>query len=204
MTGGVIATIAIACVVAALAIGRYVASRPRTWLDVECLALRGHGTPFAVVFTRSGYAPALTVICVVMFGVSVAAHISTTFVFVLAVTQLLTQFIVERIKRIFRRSRPDDWLFNKELGFSFPSGHATTSVMFFGGLVVFVWMLPIATAAQIALSAVSALWIAGIPWSRMVLCAHYGTDVLAGMLFGAAGLCTMVFVLRHLPPLHLF
>jgi membrane-associated phospholipid phosphatase len=65
-------------------------------------------------------------------------------------------------------------------------------------------MLPIAAAAQIALTAVVAIWIVGIPWSRMVLCAHYGTDVLAGMLFGVASLSAMVAVLGHVPALIVF
>jgi membrane-associated phospholipid phosphatase len=204
VTGGMLAALAVVCLAAVAAIGTYVATRKRTRLDVECLALRGRGTPLAVVFTRSGYAPALTVICVVMFGLSLMMRISATFVLVLAATQLLTQLFVDRIKAVFRRSRPDDWLFHQELGFSFPSGHSTTAVLFFGGVIVFVWMLPIALAAQIVLTAAVAIWIVGIPWSRMVLCAHYATDVLAGMLFGVASLSTMVLVIGHLPSLNFF
>jgi membrane-associated phospholipid phosphatase len=41
----------------------------------------------------------------------------------------------------------------------------------------------------------------GIPWSRLVLAAHYGTDVTGGILFGVAWLCLMLVVLGHVPVL---
>lgn len=200
------ALIAIAAIgfAATAGIGAFVATRPRTRIDVEALMLRGHGTPLAVVFTRSGYWPALSAICLVQLGLALALHTGTTFVLVLSATQLLTQVLAERIKRVVRRIRPDDWLFHQELGFSFPSGHATTAIVFFGGLELFVWTLPLPDPLRALASAVIAVWIAGIPWSRLVLGAHYATDVLAGACFGGGSLALMALVLHRLPAVPIF
>jgi membrane-associated phospholipid phosphatase len=66
-------------------------------------------------------------------------------------------------------------------------------------LLMYVWHLPLAPGAHVAASAIVAVFLAGIPWSRIALSAHYGTDVLGGLLFGAAWLCLMTVALRHAP-----
>jgi membrane-associated phospholipid phosphatase len=199
-----LAVAALCCLAATLALGAYVAHRPLTQLDVESIALRGIGTPLAVMFTRSGYWPALIGISVVVAAVEWIVRGGIAFTMVLAATQLFSQAASDFTKDIFKRIRPDDWLYHKELGFSFPSGHATTAVVFYGGLLLFVWHLPFPHAGQYAISAGLAVWIAGIPWSRMALAAHYGTDVLGGLFFGATWLCLMLLLLRHLPVAKIF
>ena len=195
---------ALCCFAATLALGAYVAHRPLTPLDVESIALRGRGTPFAVMFTRSGYWPALVAIDLVLGACELIFRGGIAFAMVLAGIQLASQAASDFTKELFSRIRPDDWLHHKELGFSYPSGHATTAVVFFGGILLFVWNVPLPHALQVLASVVLAFWIAGIPWSRMVLAAHYGSDVIGGMLFGAAWLYLMVLLLRHLPIAHLF
>ena len=201
MTDGVLVASAIGSFVLTGAIGTIVGRGRPKLLDVQALRLRGRGTPLAVVFTRAGYWPTLCVICAVVFGVALATHALPLFVVMLGAAQLLAQGAVDRIKSIVRRLRPDDWLFHQELGFSFPSGHSTTAVVFFGGLLLFVWNVPLPPVWQVVASVPVALCIAGIPWSRMVLAAHYGTDVLGGVIFGAGWLCLMAAALGHLPVL---
>jgi hypothetical protein len=41
--------------------------------------------------------------------------------------------------------------------------------------------------------------VAGIPWSRLALSAHYATDVLGGLLLGAGWLALMTAFLHHVP-----
>jgi membrane-associated phospholipid phosphatase len=195
---------AICCLAAMLALGAYVARRPLTGFDLETVALRGRGTKFAVLFTRSGYWPALTGITLVLFAASLIAGTGPVFAIVLGATQLLSQAASDVTKACFKRIRPDDWLFHQELGFSYPSGHATTAVVFYGGLLLFVWNAPGPRSIAVAATVVLVVLIGGIPWSRVVLSAHYGTDVLGGMLFGGAWLCLMAALLRHLPGTHAF
>jgi membrane-associated phospholipid phosphatase len=192
-------TAAASCFIAMLALGAYVARRPLTPLDVESIALRGRATPLAILFTRSGYWPALTGMTVVLGAVEFGIRGGMGFAIVLATVQLFSQAAADFAKEFFKRIRPDDWLYHKERGFSFPSGHATTAIVFFGGLLLFVWTAPLPYPAQWLLTAVLAIWTAGIPWSRMALGAHYGTDVIGGLLFGVTWFCLMLLLLRQLP-----
>jgi membrane-associated phospholipid phosphatase len=182
-----------------VSLGTYVSHRPLAPFDVELNALRGRGTRFAIGFTRSGYWPALTLAGAIFFAVDFIVRGSITFAVVLCGTQLLSQWTAELAKEIFRRIRPDDWIYHQELGFSFPSGHATTAVVFFGGLLFFVFTNGLPPDVRLIAGVVMPIFIAGIPWSRIVLSAHYGTDVLGGLLFGGAWLCLMLVLLRHLP-----
>lgn len=189
---------AVVCLVATAALGAYVSHRPLTPLDAASEHLRGHGTPVAVAFTRAGYWPVITGLTIVLGAVELIARGGIAFTLILTATQLLSQGVSDVAKARARRIRPEDWLFRHEAGFSFPSGHATTAVVFFGGLLLFVWSLPLTTPLQVALGLLPAAFIIGIPWSRMALSAHYATDVLGGMLSGAAWLCMMVAVLGRL------
>jgi membrane-associated phospholipid phosphatase len=198
-----LAVTAVCCLAATLALGAYVAHRPLTPLDVESIALRGIGQPLAVMFTRSGYWPALAAISIAVAVVELILRGGIAFAMVLAGIQLVSQAASDFTKEIFKRIRPDDWLYHRELGFSFPSGHATTAVVFYGGLLLFIWKTPLPPVLRVAVSLALAVWIAGIPWSRMALAAHYGTDVIGGLLFGATWFCLMLLLLRHLPIAHI-
>jgi membrane-associated phospholipid phosphatase len=195
---------AASCLVAMAGLGAYVAHRPLTPLDVEANALRGRGTRLAVLFTRSGYWPVLAAASLAVFAFAILTHRQPVFALLLPGVQLLAQGCIDRVKAVYRRIRPDDWLYHQELGFSFPSGHATTAVVFYGGLLVYVWSIPLPDGWRIPASVVLSVLIAGIPWSRMVLAAHYGTDVTGGLLFGIACLCLMLLLLRHLPATPIF
>jgi membrane-associated phospholipid phosphatase len=189
--------VAAICLIAMAVLGAYVAHRPLTPLDVEANALRGRGTRIAVVFTRAGYWPALAGVSVAVFALAEALRWWPAFALLLPVMQLLSQGVVDRIKALFRRIRPDAWLYHQELGFSFPSGHACTAVVFYGGLIVYAWSVPLPMVLRVAVSLVLGVLVAGIPWSRLVLAAHYGTDVTGGALFGVAWLCGTLIVLGH-------
>jgi membrane-associated phospholipid phosphatase len=194
-----LAATALCCLTATLALGAYVAHRPLTPLDVESIALRGRGTPFAVLFTRSGYWPALIAIYLVVALAELILRGAIAFAVALGATQLFSQAASHLIKAAYKRIRPDDWLHHRALGFSFPSGHAVTAIAFYGSLLFFVWNVSLPQPLQLTAGIVLAIWIVGIPWSRMVLAAHYGTDVIGGLLFGTAWLCLMLLLLRHLP-----
>lgn len=198
-----LAATALCCLTATLALGAYVAHRPLTPLDVESIALRGRGTPFAVLFTRSGYWPALIAIYIVVALAELILRGGIVFAVALGATQLISQAASHLTKTAYKRIRPDDWLHHRALGFSFPSGHAATAIVFYGSLLLFVCRAPLPQPVQLAAGIVLAIWIAGIPWSRMVLAAHYGTDVIGGLLFGSAWLFLMLLLLRHLPAAHI-
>ncbi|MEO8348500.1 MAG: phosphatase PAP2 family protein [Acidobacteriota bacterium] len=89
------------------------------------------------------------------------------------------------LKITFHRARPDLWqALVAEHTYSFPSGHAAMSTVFFGGLAAVAIHLskrPVVRITAIVLAAVAAVTIAG---TRVYLGAHWTTDVVAGMLVG--------------------
>lgn len=82
-------------------------------------------------------------------------------------------------KRLIGRPRPED------LSFGFPSGHATAAAAFFGALAYLSASLPSATLRTllrvIALAAITLVAVA-----RVVLRAHWPSDVLGGVALGLA------------------
>jgi undecaprenyl-diphosphatase len=190
---------AAACFAGAGVLGVFVERGRLSALDAASLKLRGTGTRAAILFTRSGYWPALVAVNVLLVAALLLPSRVPLAAFVLAGTQLVAQGTVEALKTFFRRARPDDWLFHREYGHSFPSGHAATAATFYGGLLLIASTSPLPRALRLVLALALAVWIVGIPWSRMALAAHYGTDVIGGLLLGTGWLCLMAVLLRHLP-----
>jgi len=95
-------------------------------------------------------------------------------------------FLLETLMKItLRRNRPDLWpALVTEKTFSFPSGHATMSTLFFGGAVAVVFHLTRRRSIRIAATCIAAVMIFAVAFSRVYLGAHWTTDVVAGILLG--------------------
>lgn len=171
-----------------LALGAIVARRPPTAVDTGGLAFRGHGVAPAVFFTRLGRWPALLVLGVLAFGITMSLREPLLPVIVLLGAQVASQFATALLKRVFRRARPEAWLHRREVDLSYPSGHAVSAIVFFFGFALLAWQAPLPRPVADALAVALLICAAGIPWSRLALRAHYVTDVAGGMLFGAAWL----------------
>ncbi|MBV9646015.1 MAG: phosphatase PAP2 family protein [Candidatus Eremiobacteraeota bacterium] len=174
-----------------------------TRLDVEASAMRGQLTVLAVTFTRLGRWYGVTFVAA--FAATIGARTGkATAILALFVLQLFVQFAVNGLKIAYGRPRPDQWLHRLEVGSSYPSGHAATAIVFFGGLLLYSIraiddvpraILPLVIAALAAC-------VIGLPWARVALGAHYATDVIGGLLFGTGCLCTYVALApRGLVPL---
>jgi undecaprenyl-diphosphatase len=116
---------------------------------------------------------------VIVFAFWRAGHKNRAILFVIAMTGAL--LIDEALKLGFRRARPQPY-FNYPLphSYSFPSGHALFSVVFFGALATFVSPGLHATWKKSLLWAAAAFLAAVIGFSRVYLGVHYPTDVIAG------------------------
>ena len=102
--------------------------------------------------------------------------------YLLVVATLGGMVLTSVLKNVFERARPD--LFESgyvESSYSFPSGHATIAVGFYGTLTLLVaWRLAGPRRWAVALAGVALVLLIG--FSRLYLGAHYPTDVIAGFL----------------------
>lgn len=103
--------------------------------------------------------------------------------------------VILGLKQLFSRERPLDQLVPAE-GYSFPSGHAFASTVFYGMMVVVVWRLTENRAARAAAAVLGPLAFLIVGLSRVYLNVHYLTDVVAGWLGGLAWLALVLAVVR--------
>jgi undecaprenyl-diphosphatase len=100
----------------------------------------------------------------------------------LSVAVVTTQAAVEIGKLLVERPRPHGGLIDAS-GFSFPSGHAATSVALYGGIALIARSTRSPMGWAVCVGAVALA--VEIGFSRIELGAHYPTDVVAGWLIGA-------------------
>ena len=95
------------------------------------------------------------------------------------------------LKAIFARPRPavtygsEILALSQSLGFSFPSGHATKSIAL---ILPFILLMGNSKNLHKAIKIVIALIAVGVCFSRIVLGAHYVSDVVAGIGMALVGL----------------
>jgi membrane-associated phospholipid phosphatase len=139
-------------------------------------------------------------------GVLVALGLAFTGHRLLAVawcaTVLGSGFVSTLFKQVFERPRPvHEHGFAIETSWSFPSGHASGSLVFYGMLAYIAmvrlpprWHLPVALGALMLILAIGA--------TRVLLQVHYVSDVAAGYAIGMAWLALGVTVTEWLRTAH--
>lgn len=152
------------------------------------LAVRGLQTPMLDRFFRNltnlGDFRFLTPACLLVVGVLwVRGRRVSGLLFAGSV---LGGFVLETLMKIaLHRSRPDLWpALVTEKTFSFPSGHATMTTLFFGGAAAVVFHATKKRGYRIAAVTAAAAIILAVAFSRVYLGAHWLTDVVAGILLG--------------------
>ena len=168
-------------------------------LDATIARLRGGATGLAKIFTLSGRALPLLALGLVSVVIFIATKRPVWIPLAIFASQLASQGLIELgLKHRFARARPSDWLVRLDLGYSFPSGHSTTAIVFYGAWLLVVLRAPMDRTLALSLAALLIAWMIGIDWSRIALGAHYASDVLGGTLFGCAWLATLIALAMHL------
>lgn len=110
-----------------------------------------------------------------------------------------TSLSVSLVKSLIGRVRPPalPWL-GQLHSYSFPSGHSASGMMLYGFVAIVVFLYMKKSLEKNLLLLALPLLILGIGISRIVLAAHYGSDVLAGFLLGGLWL-SLVFVPNFSP-----
>ena len=101
--------------------------------------------------------------------------------------------LVEITKSFFHTSRPPDMLIPK-LGYGFPSGHATGSVVFFGVVTFLIWQHWNSTRVKVTTSLLCGTAIVLIGFDRIYLNVHWFSDVIGGYLLGAFWLTLVLLI----------
>jgi membrane-associated phospholipid phosphatase len=102
------------------------------------------------------------------------------------------------LKDLFQVPRPDMAPLLDMSSYSFPSGHAMTSFVFYGVLPIFVYRFTHRVGLTIVVGILSTLLIFLIGFSRVYLGVHYPSDVVAGWIAGFWWLVTALVIDRTL------
>tara|TARA_R110001583_G_scaffold146830_1_gene298859 strand:- start:6179 stop:8311 length:2133 start_codon:yes stop_codon:yes gene_type:complete len=118
----------------------------------------------------------------------------------LAVSVASCELLTVLGKLMFHRPRPDGGLIEAG-GFSFPSGHASISVAFYGFVIYLAMRTVRLWRTRLNLLMLGVLVALLIGFSRLYLGVHYLSDVVAGYLVGAMGLMLGIAA-TYLSPAH--
>ena len=97
------------------------------------------------------------------------------------------------LKLLFQRERPELWqLITHESTYSFPSGHALITAALAATVVLIWWK----STHKWLIITVASLYTFFVGVSRLYLCVHYPTDVVAGWCMGVAWVIAVAVILR--------
>lgn len=112
----------------------------------------------------------------------------------LAMDLLGVTIINNLLKVIIARDRPNINRLVTETGYSFPSGHSITSMVFYGYLIYLIYKYIDTKKIKIPLIIILSLLIVTIGFTRIYLGVHYTSDVIGGFLLGVAYLIIFIGV----------
>jgi undecaprenyl-diphosphatase len=104
--------------------------------------------------------------------------------------------LVEVTKTLVRSPRPTNMLV-ADLGYSFPSGHATVSIVFLGILTYLAWQCWNSLKVRAATCGLDIAVVVLIGFDRIYLNVHWFSDVIGGYLLGAFWLTFAITAFRY-------
>lgn len=99
---------------------------------------------------------------------------------------LASAALVQLLKNLFGRARPEDMIVTSDFG-SFPSGHTANAATI---ALVLCLLFP-----RVWVALVGAAWIVAMAVSRTLLSVHWATDTLGGALVGASAVLLIAAVM---------
>jgi len=149
-------------------------------------------TDFMEVITWLGDRNAYIIFVVLLFIFFYFRYRSFIFPLQTTVVLLIAGGLNRLLKDLIDRPRPMAEQLVEATSMSFPSGHAMSSIAFFGFLIYLSWRLISTSWIRWLLTFLLGLLILLIGFSRVYLGVHYPSDILAG--FAAGGACLAVFI----------
>ncbi|WLR51896.1 phosphatase PAP2 family protein [Bacillus tianshenii] len=114
-----------------------------------------------------------------------------------AIAMIGISLLTKVLKVTFSRKRPDILEQFDGTGFSFPSGHSTGPMVFYGFVIYLVSTSELSRGLKYVINGLLALLIITIGFSRIYLGVHYVTDVVAGFSLGLFWLVVCILVLEY-------
>ena len=132
----------------------------------------------------------------VLYRVYRERYLISIFIINMAGTSVLTLLL----KQVFQRDRPQIIDAVDGVGYSFPSGHATGAMAFYGFLAFIILQSQLRTSLKIVMTTCLVMMIGLVMFSRVILDVHYFTDIVAGGLLSFGWLqasILSIYYLRH-------
>jgi undecaprenyl-diphosphatase len=112
------------------------------------------------------------------------------------VVSLSSFLVMQGLKQVFRRQRPESAIVEGLTSYSFPSGHSLSGFVFCSILAYLVWRGNLSSGWKWLLISLLFLLAVSIGISRIVLGVHYATDVTAGFCLGVMWVIMSFWILR--------
>ncbi len=115
----------------------------------------------------------------------------------LAISEVAACIGYSVIKELVARSRPEEDLrLVIETTYSFPSGHTISSFLVYALLIYLMGKYMKNKVVRRSIETVLIFLIVFIPFTRIYLCAHWFTDVIAGWLYGVVVLVITIMIIE--------
>lgn len=124
------------------------------------------------------------------------------FALFLVLVNSLSPFLNTFLKNMFHRPRPIENPYILYDSFSFPSGHATSSIVLFSTLCFLMYHLHSNKFKPFAFFSIIMVGLIG--FSRVYLGVHYPTDIIGGYLIGSMWLMLSIFIFNNFGKFILF
>ena len=163
-------------------------SRLGRWIDREVYEFIYASESFITTalmlgFTQLGELLSMIVMSLIMISILMLYKLKIHTLFFI-ISMSISTVLIPVLKNSFDRERPSFLRLIEISGFSFPSGHAVGSTIFFGSVAHVIKETNLNNKAL--LMTICATFILMISSSRVYLGVHYPTDVLAGVIIGLA------------------
>lgn len=165
------------------------------------LVAKVDGTPIYIFFTwvtklgsKSFVLPMTIIMAIVL--IIIYRHIVPGLIFGLGT--LASHLLNHGVKLLVERERPSISIDLDAVGFSFPSGHAMTSIVCYGLLAYFLAKKCKNMKVALFVQIVFAFLVCMVGISRYFINVHYLTDVLTGFMLGYMLLLILIFLYRFM------
>ncbi|WP_047999356.1 phosphatase PAP2 family protein [Lactiplantibacillus herbarum] len=147
-----------------------------------------------VFYTQFGNPTMVTIITLIIAGLLWIKHQPRAAIFVAFNTWILAGYGNYLIKQLIARPRPTAWRLVQIGGYSYPSGHSTTTTILIGSLLVIAFDHWRNRTALNWVTGFGCLLVLLMMISRVVVGVHYPSDTIGGLLLG----CLLLYISTRL------